>query len=83
MQAMRKKGQWGGGEHGFGDDGSGADNWGDGLSDHVGSSQSRGMAENHWSRDRANSMVTDDAGETTRSSSSDSQNGGENSLWEK
>lgn len=82
MQAMRKEGQGSGGQDRLGDDGSGADDGSDGLGDHVGSWQGSGVAENHWSRDWADPVVSDDPGETTRGSGSDSQNGGEDSLWE-
>lgn len=70
-----------GGQDGLGDNGSGADDGGDGLGNHVSSWESS-SADNQWGMDSADSMVGDDASETTGSSGSDSQNGGENSLWE-
>lgn len=49
----------------------------------VGGWQSNAVAGNQRSGDVAKSMVTNvDCAETTRSSSSDGQEGGEDSLWE-
>lgn len=78
-----KEGQGGGGQHGFGDDGRGADDGCHGLGDHVGGGQRRSVAENQGSGDRPNCMVGDNTGQTAGSGGGDSQDGGENSLREK
>ena len=84
MQAVRRKeGQGCGGQHGLGDDGSGADDGGNRLGDHVGSwCQSSRVRDDQGSRNWAGCVVSDDASETTRGSGSDSQDGGENSQLE-
>lgn len=83
MQAVRgKEGQGCGGQHGLGDDGSGADDGGNRLGDHVGSWCQSSVRDDQGSRNWAGCVVSDDASETTRGGGSDSQDGGENSLWE-
>ena len=69
-------------QHSLGDDGSGADDGGNRLGNHVGNGR-RGVRDDQGSVDRGDSVVSDDAGETSRGSGSYSQDGDENSLWEK
>ena len=83
MQAMgSEEGQGSMGQHSLGDDGSGADDGGNRLGNHVGNCRGR-VRDDQGSMDRANSVVSDDAGEASRGSGSDGQDGDENSLWEK
>lgn len=79
----REKGQGSMSQHSLGDDGSGADDGGNRLGNHVGSWRRGGVRDDQGSVDRGDSVVSDDAGETSRGSGSDSQDGDENSLWEK
>lgn len=75
-----EQGQGGGGQHGFGHDGRGADDGCHGLGDHVGGGQRRSVAQYQGSGDRPNCMVGDNTGQTAGSCGGDGQDGGENSL---